>query len=113
MREVYSVVLEAQIATIQACKAGIICEDLHAVSRRIIDRAGLGEYYNHGVGHGVFGPPQVAPGVRRPLVEGMVITVEPGVYIPGYGGVRIEDTVAVTSRGCHVLHTYTRDLIEM
>ncbi len=80
----------------------------------MIDAAGHGEHFGHGLGHGVglqvHEAPRLARTASAPLVEGNVVTVEPGVYLPGIGGVRIEDLVIVTEDGCDVLTSTTRDL---
>ncbi|HSW10922.1 MAG TPA: Xaa-Pro peptidase family protein [Bacillota bacterium] len=110
IREVYAVVLGAQQAALEVLREGVPCSEVDRAARRVIDAAGYGEHFNHPVGHGVGGPPVVGPDVDRPLIAGMVITVEPGIYLPGRGGVRIEDTVAITSGGCEVLHRYPKTL---
>jgi Xaa-Pro aminopeptidase len=110
IREVYEVVLEAQQAALEVVREGVPCSEVDRAARRVIDAAGYGEHFNHPVGHGVGGPPVVGPDVKRPLAAGMVITVEPGIYLPGRGGVRIEDTVVVTSAGCEVLHSFPKTL---
>jgi len=111
MQKVYDTVYDAQLQTLQACKPGAIASHVHDVSVRVIENAGYGRYYNHGVGHGVWGPPAVAPGSDRPLLPGMVVTIEPGIYIPGWGGVRIEDSVLITEHGHEALHSYTKHLV--
>ena len=98
--EAYDVVLRAQLAGVAAVRPGIACADLDAVSRDIIDSAGYGGYFGHSLGHGVGLDVHEAPAVSArstsTLSDGDVITVEPGIYLPELGGIRIEDTVAVT-----------------
>jgi len=104
---VYRVVLEAQEAAIDAVRPGMLCEELDGVARGRIRKAGLGKFFRHGLGHGVgmdiHEGPRVAAGSNTTLRPGMVITIEPGVYVPGWGGVRIEDMVLVTRNGGEVL----------
>ena len=92
-------------------------ESVDAVSREVIERAGYGDRFVHSLGHGVGLEIHEAPSFGRkqdePLPVGAVVTVEPGIYIPGLGGVRIEDMVEVTDDGCVVVGTSTRDLIEL
>jgi len=105
--EVFSVVLEAQKAALAAVRPGIISGSLDRLAREVIEQAGLGERFPHRLGHGlglqVHEPPWIGPGELRPLEEGMVFTVEPGVYFDGRYGIRIEDNVAVTQDGCRIL----------
>ena len=113
--DIYPIVLEAQLAAIDAIAPGKICADIDAVARRIITRAGYGEYFGHGLGHGLGMDVHEAPFFNDletsiKLEPGMMMTVEPGIYIPGFGGVRIEDDVLVTERGCRVLSDYPKDL---
>ncbi|MFO8059237.1 MAG: Xaa-Pro peptidase family protein [Bacillota bacterium] len=111
MKEVYRTVLRAQLAALDSCRAGVPCCELHNAAARVIEDAGYGQYFNHPVGHGVWGPPLVGADSNRPLEAGMVITVEPGIYIPGWGGVRIEDSVVVTEEGCQILHSFPKDMV--
>ncbi len=114
--EVYRIVLEAQLAAIDAIKPGQRCCDIDAVARGIISKAGFGEQFNHGLGHGLGLDVHEAPSLSwrsdKPLKEGMLVTVEPGIYLPGVGGVRIEDDVLVTARGAKVLTSMSKDLNE-
>ncbi len=107
MRKIYGIVLRAQKAAIRAIRPGRTCESIDAVARGIITRAGFGKRFDHGLGHGVGLQIHERPAFARKQVAklkpGMVMTVEPGIYIPGFGGVRIEDIVLVTARGCEVL----------
>jgi Xaa-Pro aminopeptidase/Xaa-Pro dipeptidase len=106
-REVYGIVREAHDRAIGSIRAGVSCGDVDRVARSVLEAAGLGGYFAHGTGHGVglevHEAPRLAAGRDEPLQAGMVVTVEPGVYLPGLWGVRIEDTVAVTDSGCEIL----------
>jgi Xaa-Pro aminopeptidase len=106
-REVYDTVLAAQLAGLDASRAGVDGRRVDAAARAVIDAAGLGEHFGHGTGHGVGLQIHELPrlGKRRGdrLAAGMVHTVEPGVYLDGELGVRIEDTVVVTAEGCERL----------
>lgn len=103
----YEVCLEAQQAAIAATRPGVRAADLDGIAREVIEVAGLGETFVHGLGHGVGLDIHERPGVRRTsdeiLSAGMVITIEPGIYIEGLGGVRIEDLLLVTDAGARIL----------
>jgi len=107
IRQVYQVVLEAQLRAIEAIRPHLACRQIDAIARQVLDDAGLGRYFVHGLGHGlglqVHEAPRLSATSRERLASGMVVTVEPGVYLPGLGGVRIEDDVLVTESGCEVL----------
>ena len=111
----YDAVKESQLAGIESVRAGVTAEEVDRATRRVLDKAGFGPYFTHSSGHGVgleiHEPPRL--GLKQPevLQPGMVITIEPGIYVPGIGGVRIEDMVVVTERGCEVLTPTTKDLI--
>jgi len=113
MKTVYEVVLKAQQKAIAAIKPGVRCRSVDKIARRIIADAGFGKYFGHGLGHG-FGL-QIHESVRMsPLSDqtfepGMVVTVEPGIYLPGKFGVRIEDDILVTSDGHEVLSSVPRE----
>lgn len=96
-RKVYDTVLGAQLTAMATIAAGMTAGQADALARQVIERAGYGEYFGHAVGHGiglaVHEFPRVGPNAEAPLQEGMVFTIEPGIYLPGWGGVRIEDTV--------------------
>jgi Xaa-Pro aminopeptidase len=106
-REVYETVLAAQQAALNAVRPGVSLRELDAKARDLILGRGYGEYFGHGLGHGVgidiHEYPTVSPRSSSVAEEGMVITIEPGIYIPGWGGVRIEDTVVVEADGCRRL----------
>lgn len=113
--EVYETVLEAQIKGLEAVKAGIKGKDVDAVSREIIRNKGFGDYFGHGLGHGVgveiHELPSLNPNGDIILQEGHVVTVEPGIYLPGEFGVRIEDMAVVTKDGCENLTVCEKKLI--
>lgn len=115
MRRVYHAVRAAQQAAVEAVRPGIKAAQVDAAARRVLVRFGLGRWFTHSTGHGVgleiHEAPRLARGVSELLQPGMVITIEPGVYLPDKGGVRIEDTVVVTEDGCEVLTPSPRDLI--
>ena len=114
-REIYQIVKDAHDAALAVVKPGISCRELDAVARNYIEKKGFGKYFGHGLGHGVgidiHEKPTVSPRSEAVVEEGMVFTIEPGIYVPGWGGVRIEDTVCVTNDGCHVLTKICKDLL--
>jgi Xaa-Pro aminopeptidase len=124
-REVYDAVLDAQLAGIAAVKAGVTGEQVDAAARDVLVKAGLAEWFTHGTGHGVGLEIHEWPrlGKKREgsrdgntdvkLKAGMVVTIEPGVYLPGRFGVRIEDSVLVTATGCEILTPVTKAWIEL
>ena len=105
--EVYRIVLEAQLAGIAAVKPGRRMCDVDAAARKVIADAGYGDYFTHGLGHGlgldVHEPPSLSFRSKEQLEAGMIVTVEPGIYLPGVGGVRIEDDILVTPTGGRIL----------
>ena len=107
LRTVYETVLTAQEAAIAAIKPGQTCEEIDKVARNIITKAGFGKHFGHGLGHAiglqVHENPRLAPGDQTVLKAGMILTVEPGIYLKDWGGVRIEDNVLITKTGCEVL----------
>lgn len=116
-RKLYELVLAAQLASLEAVKAGATCSEVDLAGRSIIDGAGYAEAFGHGTGHGVgldiHEYPRVAAASDTVLEAGMVITIEPGVYLPGFGGVRIEDLVVVTENGYKLLSASPKQLIEL
>ena len=113
-REVYDLVLRAQEAALAAVRPGPTGKEVDAVAREIIEAAGHGEHFGHGLGHGVglevHEGPRLSKQGEDALAPGQVVTVEPGVYVPGAVGVRIEDLVAVTEDGHEVLSGLSKDL---
>jgi Xaa-Pro aminopeptidase len=113
-RAVYETVLEAQLAALEAIKPGAKGEEVDAVARKIIDAAGHAKHFGHGLGHGVglevHEGPRLSPKADDVLAAGEVVTVEPGIYLPGELGVRIEDFVVVTEDGYRNLSTLPKEL---
>ena len=113
-REIYELVYNAQAAAIEAARPGIPQKELDAVARDMISEAGYGDYFGHGLGHGlgllVHDTPRVSRKSDQPLPEKAVITIEPGVYLPDFGGVRIEDDILLEEGGCRVLTSLPRKL---
>ncbi|MEG6522567.1 M24 family metallopeptidase [Desulfotomaculum sp. 1211_IL3151] len=105
--EIYHIVLEAQMAGLAAVKAGIPAKEVDAAARKVITSHGYGEFFGHGTGHGVgiaiHENPRLNTKDETMLQPGMVVTIEPGIYLPQWGGVRIEDSVLVTENGCEIL----------
>ncbi len=112
--EIYHVTLTAQLAALDAIRPGVPCREVDAVARDIISDAGYGKYFGHGLGHGVGLEIHEAPRLNQHsdtiLEAGMAVTVEPGIYLPGKGGVRIEDLVLVTASGCEILTQLPKEL---
>jgi Xaa-Pro dipeptidase len=117
LQRAYAVVREANAAGKAAARPGATGQDVDRAARRVIDEAGYGDYFIHRTGHGlgleVHEPPFMREGYTEPLQVGNTFTVEPGVYLPGRGGVRIEDDVLVTVDGFRSLTTFSRDLIRV
>ncbi len=113
MHEIYQTVLDAQNAGLAALRPGVACKAVDAVSRDFIASKGYGDYFGHGLGHGVGVEihefPVLNPKSDWLLSEGHIVTVEPGIYLPGDCGVRIEDMALITSDGCHNLTLYEKD----
>lgn len=117
-RRLHTAVLEAQAAAIDAVKPGVTTADIDGAARQVLVGYGLGEAFGHGTGHGLGLDVHEEPRVSKPrpdvpperLEPGMVFTIEPGAYVPGFGGVRIEDDVLVTETGCEVLTSVPREL---
>jgi len=110
----WSVVQESQAAGRSAVRAGVSCREVDRACRDIIDNAGWGNEFSHGTGHGVgleiHEAPRVSYASDEVLEAGYIVTVEPGVYLPGVGGVRLEDTVVVTENGCEALTEFPKFL---
>jgi Xaa-Pro aminopeptidase len=117
LRNVHEVVREAQQAAINAMEPGISCSEVDLIARSRIDEAGYGAHFGHGLGHGVGLEIHEGPRLSRTsddeLPVGAVVTVEPGVYLAGVGGIRIEDMVEVRDDGPRVLGTSPRELLEL
>jgi Xaa-Pro aminopeptidase len=117
IRKIYQIVLAAQEAGIQAVRPGAEFKEVDAAARKVIARAGFAKRFGHGLGHGlgldIHEPPSVRPLVPGRLEPGMVVTIEPGIYLPGVGGVRIEDDVLVTKNGFEVLTDLTKDPVAL
>ncbi|HUE27988.1 MAG TPA: Xaa-Pro peptidase family protein [Solirubrobacteraceae bacterium] len=113
-KQVYELVLEAQLAGMRAVRAGTRCRAVDAAARDLIKAAGYGENFGHGLGHGVglaiHEDPRLTQNAEGTLEVANTVTVEPGVYLPGSFGVRIEDLVAVTEQGCDSMTSLTKDL---
>jgi Xaa-Pro aminopeptidase len=113
LEQVYAVVLTAQERALRAIHPGARARDIDAEARSVIAQAGFGPFFGHGLGHGLGLEVHEAPALRQNsdagLEAGMVVTVEPGIYLPGWGGVRIEDDVLVTADGCEVLTHAVKD----
>jgi Xaa-Pro aminopeptidase len=117
IRRMYQAVLQAQEAAKQAIRPGIRAADVDRAARQTLKRFGLARYFTHSTGHGlgieVHEMPRLGKGEETVLQEGMVVTVEPGVYLEGLGGIRIEDDVVVTAQGAVDLTTAPRDFLEL
>jgi Xaa-Pro aminopeptidase len=117
LREIYDVCLRGQQAGLDGVRAGATGQEADAAARAVITDAGYGENFGHGLGHGlgllVHEAPTLRPESTDTLAAGHVATVEPGIYLSGVAGVRIEDLVVVTEDGCDVLTTFTKELISV
>jgi Xaa-Pro aminopeptidase len=114
-KKIYNIVLKAHKAGIRKVKAGVMAKAVDEASRKVIEKAGFGKNFGHGTGHGIgffvhLGP-RVAPESEDKLMVNNVITIEPGIYISGWGGVRIEDDVVVTRTGGKVLNKAPKNLL--
>jgi Xaa-Pro aminopeptidase len=116
-REIYEIVREANAAARTGIRAGMTGQDADALARRYIERRGYGEAFGHGLGHGlgleVHEAPRLARTAEGRLAVGAVVTIEPGIYRPGWGGIRIEDDVHLASEGPELLTEFTRELLEI
>ena len=114
-KKVYGIVAQAQQLAIDAAKSGMEAKRLDAVARRFIRTRGYGKYFGHGLGHGIgleiHEAPRVSARSLHSLRDGNVVTIEPGIYLPGKFGIRIEDDIVIRDRGCEVLTTAPRELI--
>lgn len=115
MEQVYAVVLAAQKAGINAARAGVAGREVDAAARRVIEEAGYGEFFTHSFGHSlgvdIHESPNASPGEVRPLPAGAVVSAEPGIYLPGRFGVRIEDVLILRQDGCEDITRSPKDLI--
>jgi Xaa-Pro aminopeptidase len=116
-KKIYNIVLAAQKTACKAVKPGMPCNRLDGIARDMIMKAGYGDYFGHGLGHGVgmlvHDRPVLSPQSNDVLESGMIVTIEPGIYISNWGGVRIEDDVLVTSNGGQILSKSPKDLLEL
>jgi Xaa-Pro aminopeptidase len=115
VKRTYRAVLEAQLAAIDAVRDGVTAESVDRAARSVLKTEGLEEAFVHSTGHGlgleIHEPPRLGRGEKTVLRAGMLVTIEPGVYLEGFGGIRIEDTVLVTSNGCEVLTPTSKELL--
>jgi len=113
----YHAVLDAQTAARDALKSGVTCGAIDAAARNVLHRKGLGRYFVHSTGHGIgleiHEDPRIARDQKTLLETGNVVTLEPGVYVEGVGGIRIEDDALVTARGAEILTTTPREFLEL
>jgi Xaa-Pro aminopeptidase len=115
IKKIYRVVLEAQMTAINFLRPGVTSLQADRVARDVVEKAGYGKLFGHGLGHGIGREIHELPLMRKDSYEdelrpGMVVTVEPGIYLPGEGGVRIEDDVLITHSGCEVLSSLPKTL---
>ena len=116
-KEIYQIVLDAQLAALEGLRPGMTGAEGDRLAREAIEKAGYGEYFGHGLGHSVgleiHEKPALSMKDQTVLCPGMIETVEPGIYIPGFGGVRIEDMVVLTETGIRNLTSSPKELIEV
>ena len=116
-KKVYRAVKEAHDSAIDKVGPGVRANQIDLTARELLEKAGLGKYFRHGTGHGVglavHEEPVIAHDRKERIEEGMVFTIEPGVYIPGWGGVRIEDMVKVNRQGCELMSSAPKELISV
>jgi len=117
VKRLYEIVLDAQSAALERLRPGITGGMVDAAARRTLGRHGLAQYFVHSTGHGVglevHEIPRLGKGDRTRIRAGMVVTIEPGIYIEGWGGIRVEDTVVVTSNGCQALTPAGKELLRL
>ncbi len=115
--KIYNTVLQAQLKALSVLKAGIKCADADAAARDLIKAEGYGDYFRHSTGHGVgleiHAKPNLSPLSKQVLEVGNIVTVEPGIYIPGKFGVRIEDMATITKNSCVNLTKSTKELVKL
>ena len=115
MKKVYQIVLDAQTKAIDASRSGVTARSIDAVARKHIRQKGYGRYFIHSLGHGlgihVHDPLRLSRLSKAVLTTGNVVTIEPGIYLPGRGGVRIEDDIVIRTNGCEILSTSPKELI--
>jgi Xaa-Pro aminopeptidase len=115
MRAVYDTVLEAQLAGIAAAKAGVSGKEIDGAAREVIEKAGYGPYFGHSFGHSlgidIHENPNASPGNNEPMPVGAVISAEPGIYLPGRFGVRIEDVLVLEESGCRNITAFPKELL--
>jgi Xaa-Pro aminopeptidase/Xaa-Pro dipeptidase len=113
-RDAYDLVKDAHDRAIAAVRAGVSCREIDRIARQVIEKKGYGEHFSHGTGHGVGLDVHEAPRLSalsdQVLAAGMVVTVEPGIYLPGLWGIRIEDMVLVKEDGCDILTRISKEL---
>ena len=117
LEKIHEIVAEANAAGREACRPGAAAQDVDRAARRVIKRAGYGDSFIHRTGHGlgleVHEPPYIMEGNEQELKPGMVFTIEPGIYLPGRGGVRIEDVMLITPDGAETLTHFPRELVRL
>jgi Xaa-Pro aminopeptidase len=115
VRKLYGAVLEAQLAALAAVREGVTAGSVDRAARRFLRAHGLERAFVHSCGHGlgleIHEPPRLGKADRTRLEVGMAVTVEPGVYLQEFGGIRIEDTVVVTRNGCEILTPTSKELL--
>lgn len=115
--EIYNTVLNAQLEAMKFIKSGVIGCEIHKIAADVIEKAGYGEYFGHGLGHSlglyIHENPRFSPSEKRQIMSGTIETVEPGIYIPGFGGVRIEDMIVVRDNGFENLTHSDKKIIEI
>jgi len=116
-KKIYEIVKKAQEEAINRIKPGMLCKEADSIAREVIKKEGYGKYFGHSLGHGVgleiHELPRLSFLSNSKIRENSVVTIEPGVYLPDFGGVRIEDTVVVRKNGIEVLTKFTKELIEI